>query len=181
MPPGLVSRILLNGRRRTLCLSQIHLRGCRWRVSRRRRSHLAVLGSRYSPRGPLLVSREHDPRPALATRRLLPDDVCERPHPAVLGLGAVGVEVDRLAVAEADPEAFFHEHVAFLFLGEGGLAPRAGFARDFFFHQGRLVVDEFAGFGEVDGGSRLARCFVEGGELGAFEFEEAATPELGDL
>lgn len=123
-----MSRILLDGRRGTLCMSGVHLRRCWRRNSWRRRSHLAVLGGRHFPRGPHLLPREDHPCPALTAGRLLPDDVRERLHPAVFLLGAVGVEVNRLAVAEPHPEAFFYEHVAFLFLGKGRLAPRAGFA-----------------------------------------------------
>lgn len=182
-PPSLMPRILLDRRRYSLALtlSHAHPRRRRRRDSRRRRPHLPMRASGRSPRSSQLVSSEHHARPALAARGLLPDHVGERLHPAVLGLGAVGVEVDRLAVGEPHPEALFHEHVALLFFGEGGLAARAGFAGDFFLHQGGLVVDELAGFGEVDGGAGLACRFVVGGELGAFEFEEAAAPVLGGL
>jgi hypothetical protein len=48
----------------------------------------------------------------------LPDGLIEDFHPPFLLHGAVGIEVDNLAVGESDAEALFNEHVAFLLFGK---------------------------------------------------------------
>ena len=88
--------------------------------------------------GPLLeapLAFEHDLGPGvdfsggggggctIAGARALPHDLGQDFHPALLVGAVVGVEIDHFAVGEADPEAFFHKHIAFLFLGEGGFPP----------------------------------------------------------
>lgn len=46
-------------------------------------------------------------------------------HPAILLCGAVGVEIDDLAVTEANAEAFLNEHVAFFLFRERRLSTAA--------------------------------------------------------
>lgn len=55
---------------------------------------------------------------ACSTSAAAPDDVAEDLHPTLLILGCVGIEVDHLAVVEADPESFLNEHVALFFFGK---------------------------------------------------------------
>lgn len=102
-------------------------------------------------------------------------------HPLVLKGAAIGVEIDRLAVGEADPEPLLDVLVALVFLGESGAAPAfvrvgRGRVRD----EGGLVVDEAGGLGQVDDGAFLLRVLVVGREFGVLEAEEAAAPVLFD-
>jgi hypothetical protein len=49
----------------------------------------------------------------------LADGLVEDFHPSILLDGAVGIEVDNLAVGESDAETFFDKHVALLLFGKG--------------------------------------------------------------
>lgn len=130
-----------------------------------------------STRGPL--TSKHQIRPGLARRCILPHHLRENLHPVIFRGGAVGVEIDDLAIPEPDPESFFDEHVSFFFLGEGALATSTAFAGYFFLKQRRAIVNQLGCLGEIDRCSRLACRLVIRGQLGPVELEEAATPVLG--
>ena len=131
-------------------------------------------------RGDRALALEHNFGPAPRRLRVLADHLRQSPHPAFLVRCAVGIEVDDLAVGEAHAEAFLDEHVAFFLGGEGGAPAVAALARHLLLHERGLVVDQLAGFGEVDGRARLPSGFVVCRELGPLEAEEA-TPPILDL
>ena len=142
-----------------------------------------TLGARPGTRpggklGELALVLEDGGGPALACLGVFADNFGEGKHPGVLLGGAVGVKVDGFAIGEADAEALFDEHVAFLFLSEGRFAAGTALAGNLFLRQGGLVVDQLAGFGEVDVCSLLARGFVIRGEVGAIKFEKSTAPVL---
>jgi len=85
-------------------------------------------------------------------------------HPPLLLSAGIGVEVNRLAVSEADPETFFDVLIPLVFLGECTLTAAFTWvtARGVSY-QGGLVVDEAGGFGEVDDSALLVGVFVVGG------------------
>ena len=130
------------------------------------------------PAGGVALFGEDEISPGLSLAKILANDLGQSDHPAVLLGGAVGVEVDGLAVGEAHTEAFFDEHVAFFLFGEGGFSPTSFLGRNVASHQGGLVVDELAGFGEVDRSSRLPCSLVVGCEFGTIQREESTSPIL---
>ena len=91
--------------------------------------------------GQLALAGEHEARPAARDLGLAPHDLGQGAHPGGLIAGAVGVEVDDLAVGEAQAEPFLDEHVAFFLRGEGRAPPRTAFAGEFLLGQGGLVID----------------------------------------
>jgi len=107
------------------------------------------------PAQTLFASENHVAPPALAITFFAHASV-EDFHPAFLVCGCIGVEVDDLSVVEADSEALFDEHVAFLFFCEAGLAALASLAAGFLLGESPAVVDQLAGVGEVDGCAGLA-------------------------
>jgi hypothetical protein len=148
---------------------------------------LLLLCRRLCSRG--AFARKHEVCPRLATRSAaaaaaaaaaaLADGLGQHLHPALLGCSAVGIKVDDLAVGEAHAEALLDKHVALLLLGEGALAPAAAAAaRHLLLQQRRAVVDQLGCLGQVDGGARLARRLVEGGQLGAVKLEVSPSPVL---
>jgi hypothetical protein len=88
-------------------------------------------------------------------------------HPAFLLLAGVGIEINDLAVREAEPEAFLNEHIAFLIFSKARLATTATLCRGWLLKRA-LVVKELGRFREVDCRSRLAGTLMVGCELGAF-------------
>lgn len=111
----------------------------------------------------------------------LPNDLTQHLHPLVLEGATIGVEIDRLAVGEADTETFLDVLVALVFLGESGAATTLGVGVGGGGRVGDergLVVDEARGLGQVDDGAFLMRVLVVGGEFGVLEAEEAAAPVL---
>lgn len=126
-----------------------------------------------------LLLRKHHVTPFTGLPALLAHRLRKHRHPPFFILAVVRVEVDDLAVAEADPEPLFYEHVAFFLFSEGRLATRlAAFVVGIWLHERGLVVDELDGFGEFDARAWLAGHFVVSGKLGAVEAEEAAAPVL---
>jgi hypothetical protein len=67
---------------------------------------------------------EHQLRPwfNLTTSGRLADSIGQHGQPAFLVSSAIRVEINNLAISEANTETFFDEHVALLLFGEGGLS-----------------------------------------------------------
>src|SRR3569833_1307795 len=106
------------------------------------------------------------------------DDLGQDLHPALLVLGRVRVEVDDLAVVEADAEALLYKHVALLLLGEGRAAAPTVLARRLLLRQSPSVINQPLGVRQIDRGTRLPRGLVVGRQLGAHELEVAPSPVL---
>lgn len=106
------------------------------------------------------------------------DDIAKDLHPALLVFAGVGVEIDNLAVIEADTETLFNKHVAFFLFREGRATSFAAATRGLGVSQLPSIVNESLGIGEVDGGTRLTGCFVISGKLSTNKFKVAATPIL---
>lgn len=100
---------------------------------------------------------------AASGRGTFADGISQDLHPAILVGRAVGVEVDDLAVSEADPEAFFHKHVALFLFGKRRLTPSTTPGCCFSLGQRRSIVNQLHGFGKVDSGPRLTCRFMVGG------------------
>ena len=105
-------------------------------------------------------------------------DFRENLHPAILLSGAISIEVDGLSVSKADAETFFDKHVPLLFFSKGRFSPTFAFGRDIIAHESRLIINQLAGFGEIDGGSGLTRSFMVSGEFGPVKGEETSPPVL---
>lgn len=150
-PPTVVSRTLRRRCRHRLLLLLLLLRASptgRWWCRPHWRSfHLPLLCPRRLGRSSSLLG-QHKIGPGLrsAYGQVFANDICKCFHPSIFLSGAVGVEIDGLAIGEADAETFFDEHVAFFLLCEGGFPPRATLRCSLCLHQRRFVVDQLAGF-----------------------------------
>ena len=102
-------------------------------------------------------------------------------HPAILLSGAISIEVDGFSVGKSDAKAFLNKHVPLFFFSKCRLSPTFALGRDIVAHESRLIINQLAGFSEVDGGSGLARYFMVSGELGAVKGEETSPPVLASV
>lgn len=126
-----------------------------------------------------LFTLEHKVAPsALRSIALLANTGVEGLHPALFVGGRVGVEIDHLAVVEADTESLLDKHVTLFFLCKPRLAALATAACGFLLGQGSAVIDELTRVGQVDGCTRLSSRLVICCQLGPLELEEAAAPVL---
>lgn len=106
------------------------------------------------------------------------DDFVQDLHPAVLVMGAVSIEVDDLAVVEADAEALFDKHVALFFLGEGRSPALTTLAGGLLLRERLAIIDQALRIGQIDSRAGLTGGFMVRRELGTDELEESATPVL---
>lgn len=122
-------------------------------MSTPRAGTLTLLSSSFET----LLTLEHQIAPAsLHAIAFLANAGIENLHPAFFIACGVGIEVDYLAIVEADSETFFDEHVAFFLFCEARLAALAMFTNSLLLSECTSVVDELGCVGEVDCGSRLA-------------------------
>ncbi len=120
----------------------------------------------------------HKVGPPFDFPRFLPDNLRESLHPSIFLLRAVSIEIDRFPIAEPNAEAFFHKHVAFLFLRKRGFSSPSTLTRCLFLDECRLVIDQLTCSREINCRPRLSRDFMMSGKFGAFQSKESTTPVL---
>jgi hypothetical protein len=68
-------------------------------------------------------------------------------HPAFLVSSSIGVEIDYLAIVEANTEAFFNEHVTFFLFCKTRFPTLATLSTSLLLSKSATVVNEIAGIG----------------------------------
>ena len=131
-----------------------------------------------SPRGSCALLCQNKVGPGFSLAGVFAHNLRENLHPAILLGGAISIKVDCFSISKADAEAFFDKHIPFFFFSKCRFSPTFALGRDVVAHESRLIINQLAGFGEVNGGSGLARRFVVSGEFGPVESEEPSPPVL---
>ena len=126
----------------------------------------------------VLLTLQHHIAPAALRAVFLANATIKNLHPAFLVGSCVCVEIDDFTVIESDAESFFNKHVAFLLLCKARLATFSTFASCLFLCERTAIINQLASIGKIDGGTRLARGLVVGGQLTTCELEKAAAPVL---
>jgi hypothetical protein len=99
-------------------------------------------------------------------------------HPAFFVSSGIGVEINYLAVVEANTEAFFNEHVTLFLFCEARFTTLAPLSTSLLLSKSTTIINELASIGKIDCGSRLSSRLMVRSELAPGEFEEATTPIL---
>lgn len=109
---------------------------------------------------------------------ILADASIKHLHPTFFVSSSVGIEVDDLAIVEANTEAFFNKHIPFFFFGEARFATLASLSTSLLLSKRSTIVNELGSIGKVDCGTGLSGRLMICSELVAGELEESTTPVL---
>lgn len=146
------------------------------------RPRVDVLGSFGLEGCRTLFFREYKSAPFTTLYCVLSHSTLQDVDPARFIRCVVGVEVDCLAIREANAKAFLDKLVALVIFRKGRLA--TSFARLVPLRvrdERAFIVNDLRCFCKVDLGSRLTSRLMVSCELRAYQTEEASTPKLRSL